>query len=63
MKFQLVATVLLVGCVLTPSLAAPMREEGVLQAIRMLLRGEMQQYEDAITDHPATPPPSGQPLN
>ena len=57
MKFQLVATVLLVGSMLVPSLAAPLRdhEEGkakaVLQVIRMLLasenhgRGELQQAE------------------
>ena len=61
MKFQLVATVLLVGSMLVPSLAAPLRdrEEGkakaVLQVIRMLLtsenrgRGELQQAENTST--------------
>jgi len=41
MKFQLVATVLLVGCMFGPSLAAPLREDEkanvVLQAIRYMV--------------------------
>ena len=46
MKIQLsvVATILFVGCMLAPSLAAPLQEEGdaraVLQTIRMLLAAE-----------------------
>ena len=45
MKLQLVpATVLLIGCILAPSLAAPLWEEGeakaVLHVIQMLLESE-----------------------
>ena len=64
MKFQLVTTVLLVGCTLAPSLSAPLQEEGevmvVLQAIQTLLasenhgRGELQ---ETVTG-PGTIPPT-----
>lgn len=40
MKLLLMSTILLVACMLTPSLTAPLREEeaeAVLQAIRMLV--------------------------
>ena len=44
MKLQLVATVLFIGCIVPPSMAAPLREEGeakaVLQVIQMLLESE-----------------------
>jgi len=44
MKLQLVATVLFIGCIVPPSMAAPLREEeeakAVLQVIQMLLESE-----------------------
>ena len=65
MKFQLVATVLLVGCTLAPSLSAPLQEEGevmvVLQAIQTLLasenhgRGELQETVTGPGTIPPTP--------
>ena len=71
MKLQIVVTVLLVGCMLTPSLAAPLREKGeaeaVLQVIRMLLSSEnyghheLQQAENATTNPPVTSAPSNHP--
>lgn len=58
MKLLLMSTILLVACMLTPSLTAPLREEeaeAVLQAIRMLVssanhhRSEIQQSGNATT--------------
>ena len=73
MKLQIVVTVLLVGCMLAQSLAAPLREKGeaeaVLQVIRMLLTSEnyghreLQQAENATTNPPVTSAPSNPTLN
>ena len=67
MKFQLVAVVLLVGCMLAPSLAVPLWEgetKAVLQGIRKLLASTnhgIQQSEDAtpsphVTSTQSSPP-------
>lgn len=63
MKLLLMSTILLVACMLTPSLTAPLREEeaeAVLQAIRMLVssnhhRSEIQQSGNATTPGKQTP--------
>ena len=71
MKLLLKVTVLLVlACMFTPSLAAPLREEddakAILQVIRMLLASENQgrsPSEDTTTNSSATSSPSDQSPN
>jgi len=66
MKLLLKVTVLLVlACMFTPSLAAPLREEdearAVLRAIRLLLASENYGHSELQQSGNATSAPSGKP--
>jgi len=66
MKFWLVATVLLVTCKFTPSLAAPLQEEEARAVLEVMIslasenhgHSEIQQLENA----PASPPAASNPI-
>jgi len=63
MKFLQVATFLLVACMFTPSLAAPLQEEdearAVLRAIQVLLASENYGHSELQQSGNATSAPSG----
>jgi len=71
MKFLLVATVLLVACMVTPPLAAPLQEEEARAVLEVMIslasenhgHSEIQQLENAPASPPTASTPSGKPLD